>query len=179
ITIQKPTNFKLQKLCYSGKNKNNSVVAYSIVACNGTIIDILPIFGSNGHNNDETIFNATTDTTYLCDAKNNKTNIFFERIKDVAIISKLLKYPNDGIIFDKGYSLVKKPPWKIWIPQSMSKDEKQLPTDKANETRRVTMIRNVVERCFSRLKKKWKILNEKINNRFIYILTKLLRVLAA
>lgn len=64
VTTQKPTHFRNQKKLYSGKQHNNSIVAHGICAADGSFIDIPPIFASNGHNNDETIFNATTDELY-------------------------------------------------------------------------------------------------------------------
>jgi DDE superfamily endonuclease len=156
IDIEKPGDCSLQKLTYSAKDCCNSIGFHLITTLDGSYVCIQGGFGSNGHNNEQTIMNSLTSHNY---AKNlsDSNNIYHNCYEQTYIFQNVMKN-DDILIADRGYRRIKKRDFKIKIPHSIAKKKTQLTTKQANETRIVTCM------CYVN-----HILNQVYINLFIYI----------
>ena len=146
IYIQKSSNFQIQKDSYSSHKGRNLVKFLIFCAPDGYFVECLGPFYSNGKHNDEWLFNVNY-------AKQN---------------SPLREYldPNeDEVMLDRGFLRIDSE-LKFHAPKPLSKGNAQLSTQDANYSRKVTRLRNVIERAFGRLKH-WKILSNVLENSYV------------
>lgn len=82
------------------------------------------------------------------------------------------------IIADKGFRRCKCK-HTLLIPHSIPKGLKQLPTQAANETRKITRVRNVIERLFGWIKNMFKFMYNIIDSRYVPKIHEIWRLLCA
>lgn len=95
----------------------------------------------------------------------------------------LLLEPNDVFILDRGfrYSLgdIEACGYEYHVPPSKNREESQLTTEQANESRKVTMCRWVVEVVNGRFKRDFKLFRQKYFNKALPHLFKDFKIAAA
>lgn len=84
------------------------------------------------------------------------------------LIYKKIKGKHD-FLADRAFQRCKKGPtyYKLHCPKNMKKNQNQLTKNDSNETRAVTLLRNIIERSFGRRKIVWGILNSVIPHQLI------------
>ena len=74
IYIEKPGEFDIQKLTYSGKSKRNAVTFHGCVCLDGSFIYVNGPYGSDGYNNDQNIFDSLFDREYNQEVNRRSNN---------------------------------------------------------------------------------------------------------
>ena len=152
IRHQKSSNNAYQRRSYSGQKKVPLCKPFTVCTTNGFIVDLAGPFA----------------------AKRN----------DAAIVKEVLKMPTlrgllrdgDVLIVDRGFrdalNFMTDLGFKVLMPAMLNK-RKQLPTDEANQSRRVTMVRWVVEAIHGHLWGKFKLLKHTVDNKMLPKMQKL------
>ncbi|CAF5090643.1 unnamed protein product, partial [Rotaria sp. Silwood1] len=84
----------------------------------------------------------------------------------------------DEFIGDKGFRDADDERFTVRIPLSLQKGQTRLSTRDANTKRKITKLRNCIEREFGRLKQ-WKIIGSIIDTNLIFKIGSLLKILGA
>ncbi|CAF1108216.1 unnamed protein product [Rotaria sordida] len=126
---------------------------------NGTWFDLIGPFYADGDHNDASIWN------YIV-------------AEDIGNVHDIFDEETDEFLGDRGFRDVDDERFTVRIPFSLNKNQVQLSTENANATRKITKLRNCIERGFARLKQ-WKIINATIDTNLISKLGSLLRILGA
>ena len=157
IYIQKSSDFEFQKFTYSGQKNRNLLKFLVFCTPSGRYVEIFGPYGSDGHHNDEWLYNA------CCEMKNSPLTRYLDRNRDESMC-------------DRGFSRIQDY-FKFHCPRSIQKGQKQLSTSDANFTRALTRFRNVIERCFGR-SKQWKILANTISIKYARCIGSIFRSIA-
>ncbi|XP_021943615.1 uncharacterized protein LOC110842214 [Folsomia candida] len=129
LNIQKPSNFEIQRRTFSLHKFRNLVKPMLIVFADGYILD--------------------ADGPWFSDFKNNDANIL-EKIVNRAGADTLLilLQPGDVFILDRGFrdfvEKLRALGFKVYMPELL-KGKTQFSADEANQSRKVTMLRLIVE----------------------------------
>ncbi|OXA45584.1 hypothetical protein Fcan01_19479 [Folsomia candida] len=129
LNIQKPSNFEVQRKTFSLHKFRNLVKPMLIVFADGYILD--------------------ADGPWFSDFKNNDANIL-EKIVNRAGAGTLLilLQPGDVFILDRGFrdfvEKLRALGFKVYMPELL-KGKTQFSADEANQSRKVTMLRLIVE----------------------------------
>jgi len=127
----------VQRLTWSSHKNRNLVKAMMLVCPDGYIWNAECCFFANGDNNDAKIFEA-----------------LLSKDKEESLKSCLKS--GDAMLLDRGFRdvlpKIESLGVQTFMPQFMSKDQKQLSTEQAKISRKVTMGRFVVETVNGRLK---------------------------
>ncbi|CAF3930089.1 unnamed protein product [Rotaria sp. Silwood1] len=169
IYIQKSWNFNNQRKSYCQHKADNLVKMMAVMLLDGKWFDVYGPYYSDGHNNDELIWNTLSDDNV--EIYDNK-DLFAQRQQLHTTFTK-----NDMFIGDRGFSRCKGK-WNLYTPDSICKGEAQLTTTKANQTRCITRVRNAIERGFGRLKQ-WKFVDCVVNTEYVPIIGTVMRILCA
>lgn len=171
VYIEKPADFHLQKLTYSGQKKRNLVKPFMIVLPSGYILAACGPYYANGKwiltINQENMTNSglTTDPQLLLAGKNNDAGILKSILSELPTDSPYLQ-PGDHHILDRGFRDVIQMLLRLGhlthMPELMDSEDKQFTTTQGNESRRVTLVRWLVEAVNGRIKKKFKLFRETV-----------------
>ncbi|CAF1286217.1 unnamed protein product [Rotaria sordida] len=156
---QKSERFEIQRKTWSEQKKRNLVKVMGIQFANGTWFDLIGPFYADGDHNDASIWN------YIV-------------AEDIGNVHDIFDEETDEFLGDRGFRDVDDERFTVRIPFSLNKNQVQLSTENANATRKITKLRNCIERGFARLKQ-WKIINATIDTNLISKLGSLLRILGA
>ncbi|CAF4544812.1 unnamed protein product [Didymodactylos carnosus] len=115
----------------------------AVMLLDGKWFDTYGPYYSDGHNNDELIWNTLSDDSL---EEYESKDLSVQRQQLHATFSR-----NDMLIEDRGFVRCKGK-WNLYTPDSVCKGETQLTTATANQTRCITRVRNAIERGFGRLK---------------------------
>lgn len=111
-------------------------------------------------------------------AKQNDATIVRDVLKDASLLSLLR--PGDVLVVDRGFSTAKDfmtgLGFQVLMPAMLNK-RKQLQTDEANQSRRVTKVRWVVEAVHGHLWGKFKLLKHMVDNKMLPKLPMLCKIL--
>jgi hypothetical protein len=154
--VQKSKNFDLQKRTYSSHKFRNLVKAMFIILPDGRIWDFAGLFFADGSHSDEFLWKY----------------IIGENICDFSDCFQ----PEDQFLGDRGFSRIDFDEYELHCPTGLVQGNNQHTSTEANDSRKVTRLRNVVERAFGRLKQ-WKMLATVINNKHLPNLAKIIRIL--
>lgn len=142
--IQKPTNHDLQRKTFSMHKHRNLLKSMLVVCPDGYILAAEGLYYADGHNNDSSIL------------KN--------MLQKKDILSKIEK--GDGLILDRGFrdvtSNLENMGFKVFMPNLLSKNQKQFSEKEANSSREVTMLRWVTESANGRIKNMYKFFDHTI-----------------
>lgn len=146
VRHQKSTNNEYQRKSYSGQKKTHLCKPFTICTTNGFIADICgPYLGTK---NDATIMN---DVMLDQDFRN------------------LLK-EDDIFVVDRGFrdvvNKIEEGGFRVLMP-ALKGNKKQLDTTEANESRKVTKIRWVVEAVHGAIAQKYKLLHHNLDNKLL------------
>jgi hypothetical protein len=139
VYVERPLDFEIQKLTYSGQKKRNLVKPFMIVLPSGYILDAPGPYWANGKNNDSGILNQLLQPgaplhTYLL--------------------------PGDHTVVDRGFrdsqTGLRRLEIACHMPNLLKQSQKQFKTKEANKSRIVTILRWLVEAVNGRIKKKFK-----------------------
>ena len=159
LYIEKASNFTLQKKTYSTQKHSNLVKPHITCATDGYIIDTDGLFCSDPGNNDAQILLS----------RRKEPNSFFNNFNK-----------GDLVILDRGYRDAKpeleRMGFKVAMPCFLPQGKKQFSTAEANESRKVTMVRFVVESVNGRLKNVFKFFKNDINIQYLPHLHSWLRI---
>ena len=143
--IEKSTCYRFQQMSYSGQKKDNIYKIMGIICTDGYAARVIvPFEGSK----------SDCPITEEC---------FEEHADKLNIIQ-----PGDTMIADRGFMRVEKTftdrGLKFFTPKSKEAGNKQLTTMQANESRRVTHVRFIVEQFYGRLQSKYKFFAGTVRN---------------
>ena len=143
---QKSSNNSFQRDSYSGQKKVPLCKPFTICTTNGFVVDFAgPYYGTE---NDSTIVKKVLRSSELCG---------------------LLKH-DDIFIVDRGFrdaiDDLKSLGFRVLMP-AMRANRKQVPADEANESRRVTKLRWVVEAVHGVVKQKFRLLHNTLDNKLL------------
>ncbi|CAK1598067.1 unnamed protein product [Parnassius mnemosyne] len=147
IYVQKSSNYSYQKKTYSLHKYRNLVKPFLIVCCNGYIIDVLGQFA----------------------ATKSDADIVKDQFRDPS--QPLWQYFREGDVFilDRGFrdciSLLENLNYAVHFPLSLQPSEFQMSTQNANESRKVSLCRWVVEVVNGRFKRDFKLLRQEYFNK--------------
>ena len=148
VYIERPTDFGLQRATYSVQKSCNLFKPFMIVLPNGYILDCVGPWLANGSNNDANILKAI--------------------LKSIGGDCQFFK-PGDHNVIDRGFRDVvaglEAREMEAHMPKLLNRKEKekQFSTEDANESRRVTLVRWLVEAVNGRIKRKFKVFKNKVN----------------
>lgn len=146
IYIHKSANFLFQRQSYSLHKFQNLLKPFLIVSTDGYIIDVKGPYPA-----------TKTDANIMSSIMNDYENPIH-----------VLLEPNDVFILDRGFrdSLgdIEACGYEYHVPPSKDREESQLTTAQANESRKVTMCRWVVEVVNGRFKRDFKLFRQKYFN---------------
>lgn len=156
IFHEKSTNNEYQRKSYSGQKKSHLCKPFTICATDGFIIDFAgPFYGTQ---NDATIMKIVLDDP---------------------LGLKTLLHPNDLIIADRGFRDVEmyitEKGYKLLMPALKGK-RAQLSTTEANESRKVTKVRWVVEAVHGAISQKFRLLDNVLDNKILPNIRPLCRI---
>ena len=167
IQIQKPQHFNRQKKSWADRKSINSLNFMPIMALDGSyIINIGPFYGG-GDNSDEFVFKAAINSEYREWCRNNQGHD--DCMFDIPMLDQLDDFFEntfdedvDNMIGDRGYGQPGDRSKALECPDNLNPKKKrgvpsgparkQLPTNEANRTRKVTYIRHTAERKYSQSK---------------------------
>lgn len=191
ICQQTLSNHKWKKLLYSSHKYNTLCKSHSRVCFNGKIIEI-DVFASNGHHNDRTIEKITSSAKYCqyCLDEYAKAESSGLRVPPSVVFTKEQAYKNlylhtklfsdndnaDIKICDNGYTQLGKD--SIKTPIEEAKDSNHNTVMGANKKRRITLVREIVERV-NRQMQCWKFLKQTVLASQIAKLRKIIVIVAA
>jgi len=134
LYIDKPGDFEEQRKTYSLHKHRNLYKPMMIVLPSGYLIDAPGLFYADGSNNDAKIMEYLLKMPELANFVNN----------------------NDCVIYDRGFRDVVKQSTdaglQVYMPSLLPNGQKQFTAIEANQSRRVTMVRWLVESANGRLK---------------------------
>lgn len=148
VYVQKSSNYKYQKKTYSLHKYRNLVKPFLIVCCDGHILDVLGPYPA-----------TKSDADII---KHEFSNESFP----------LREYFREGDIFllDRGFRdsipLLQNLNYSVHYPLSVEQGETQMSTINANESRKVTLCRWVVEVVNGRFKRDFKLLRQEYCNKY-------------
>lgn len=147
IRHQKSQNNFYQRKSFSGQKKMNLCKPFTICTTNGYIIDFAgPFYGTQ---NDASILKLV--------------------LQDITGLQTLL-LPNDIFIVDRGFrdsvDFLRSKGYTVLMPASKG-NRTQLTTEEANESRRITKLRWVVEAVHGAVAQKYRLLHNSLDNKFI------------
>lgn len=135
IYIEKPSDLEEQRMTYSGHKKRNLVKVQLVVLADGHIVE--------------------ADGPFCCDSNNNDAAILLHHYENSDLLL-FLEEDQDFILWDRGYrdAEAATTEHKIlsFMPNLLPKDRQQFNAQEANDSRRVTLSRWVVEAVNGRLK---------------------------
>ncbi|CAF4476634.1 unnamed protein product [Rotaria socialis] len=147
VYCYKSNDHVLQRECYSGHKSRHLVKMMSLVLPDGYVLDLIEPF--SGKSNDSTITKEILSTCanlqHLCQA--GDVQIVDRGFRDVVEEFETLGYD-------------------VKMPGLLGKNDKQLDTTDANESRLVTKCRWLVESFHARFKK-WRFFSERIDQSFL------------
>ncbi|XP_065213296.1 uncharacterized protein LOC135840599 [Planococcus citri] len=159
--IQKSSNYKFQRRCYSTHKGRPLVKPMMLVSSTGYIIDVIGPFYADGKNNDANIMAAILKANANC---------LFSWLK-----------PNDIFIVDRGFrdclGLLEELGFIYKMPHFLSKGQ-QHSMEEANESRLITKMRWVVE-AVNGLIKTWRALDHVFPNSQIPFIGDYVRIVCA
>jgi len=145
VYIEKPGDFATQKLTYSGQKKRNLVKPFMVVLPSGYILEASGPWYATGANNDAGILKAILST--------------------LPSDSEYLQ-PGDHDVVDRGFrdviTRLEDLEHHSHMPQLLKPKEKQFSTKQGNESRKVTLVRWLVEAVNGRIKKKFKFFRDTV-----------------
>ncbi|XP_063829743.1 uncharacterized protein LOC135080779 [Ostrinia nubilalis] len=147
IYVQKSSNYSYQKKTYSLHKYRNLVKPFLIVCCDGYIVDVLGPFP----------------------ATKSDADILKDEVRDPS--QPLRQYFKEGDIFilDRGFRdcipILENLHYSVHYPLSLESGEYQMNTENANESRKVTLCRWVVEVVNGRFKRDFKLLRQDYFNK--------------
>ena len=162
IYIQKSSNYKFQRVCYSMHKHRPLVKMMVIVASDGYILNVLGPYRSDGKNNDASI------TKHIL-RKNEEDIKHWVQENDVAIVDRGFR---DAIEFLAKHGL------HVEMPTYLKKGQSQHTTEEANLSRLVTKVRWVVESANGRIKH-WRLLDKVLHNHYITSIGDFVRIVCA
>jgi hypothetical protein len=134
IYIEKPSDFELQRLTYSGHKYRNLLKVMIVCAPNGYILEAGGPYFANGGNNDSNIIDHMLETSDL--------ELFLDE--------------GDYWVLDRGFRDIKQKleacGTDVFMPELLKKGEKTLSAEAAGKSRITTSCRYVVEQVNGRLK---------------------------
>lgn len=140
--IQKSSNFLFQRLTYSLHKFQNLLKPFLITCTDGYIIDVLGPFPA-----------TMSDATIMSNIVNNEENAF-----------NWFFHNGDVLILDRGFRDcvpdLESCGYEVKLPPSKDLTETQLTTVQANESRKVTICRWVIEVVNGRFKRDYKLLRQ-------------------
>ena len=144
---QKSTNNDYQRRSYSGQKKKPLTKPFTICTTNGLIVDIMgPYF-----------------------ANQNDAQIMQQIIEDPNGLVTLLK-DGDAFFVDRGFrdvqALLEEKKYKVYMPALKGK-RNQLNTEESNRSRKVTLVRWVVEAIHGIIGMKYKLFHQQFDNKMI------------
>lgn len=147
VQHQKSQNNFYQRKSFSGQKKMHLCKPFTICTTNGYIIDFAgPFYGTQ---NDASILKLVLQ---------NSTGL------------QTLLSPNDIFIVDRGFrdsvDLLQSKGYTVLMP-ALKGNRPQLTTEEANESRRVTKLRWVVEAVHGAIAQKYRLLHNSLDNKFI------------
>ena len=147
VRHQKSSNNEYQTRSYSGQKEVPLCKPFTICTTNGLIIDFAGPYA----------------------AKYNDASIVKEVFKN-SDLRALLK-PNDVLVVDRGFrdavAFLNGLGYVVKIPALLERGQSQLPTEKANESCRVTKVRWVVEAYHGIVFGKFKLLKHTLDNKML------------
>ena len=156
VRHQKSSNNEYQRRSYSGQKKVPLCKPFTICTTNGLIVDFAGPYA----------------------AKYNDAVIVKDVFKN-AELRALLK-PNDVLVVDRGFrnavAFLNGLGYIVKMPAILESGQSQLPTEKANESRRVTKVRWVVEACHGVVFGKFKLLKHTLDNKMLTKARQLCRI---
>jgi hypothetical protein len=159
LYCKKSKCFEVQRKTWSEHKRRNLVKIMGVQFANGVWFDLMGPFYADGDHNDASIWNYIVE-------------------KDIGNIHYIFDEEVDEFIGDRGFRDIDEERFTIRIPFSLAKNQVQLSTQDANATRKITKLRNCIERGFGRLKQ-WKIINSVVDTNLVSRIGSLLRILGA
>jgi len=145
LYIQKSSNFELQKMTFSLHKFRNLVKPMMIISTTGYILDVEGLYFADNDNNDANIFKSMLE-------EEEGFNKFFQE--------------GDNIVLDRGFrdciAEIEERNYIVLMPSLLDKKKKQFTTSEGNQSRRVTMIRWLVEAVNGRIKNVFKFFDSTI-----------------
>jgi hypothetical protein len=163
IDIEKPGNFEEQRKSYCLPKKKNLFKPTLFVLPTGYILEVSDLCYSDARNNDATILKYLFETTEL----------------------KNYVDEGDALIVDRGYrdsvEMAQERGMDVYMPKLLQGTGRRLQftTKEANESRRVTICRWVVEAQNGRLKNVFKFFASKVETRYKPSINKFLKISCA
>ncbi|XP_058804597.1 uncharacterized protein LOC131674731 [Phymastichus coffea] len=146
---QKSANNEYQRRSYSGHKKLPLCKPFTICTTDGYIVDVLGPFS----------------------AKDNDAKILEQLLTENDDLKNLMCKAGDVFVLDRGFrdvlQLLENMKYRVLMPSLKKQGEKQLTAEAANNSRRVTMIRWVVEAVHGAVAQKYKIFHQQLDNRFL------------
>jgi len=161
LYIQKSSNFELQKMTYSLHKFRNLVKPMMVISTTGYILAVEGLFFADNGNNDANILKSML-------YEEGFDSFFFE---------------NDNLILDRGFrdcvSDIEERNFNVLMPSLLPKRSKQFTTLDGNNSRRVTMLRWLVESVNGRIKNVFKFFDSTIPITYLPLLGSLFRISCA
>lgn len=147
IYVEKSSNYSYQKKTYSLHKYRNLVKPFIVVCCDGYILDVMGPYP----------------------ATKSDADILKEEFSEPSKPMRQYLREGDVIILDRGFRdcipLLENLDYSVHYPLSLEQGEFQLSTEKANESRKVTLCRWVVEVVNGRFKRDFKLLRQEYFNK--------------
>lgn len=152
IFIEKSSNFLFQRRTYSLHKYRNLVKPFLIVCADGYILDVTGPYPAR-----------TTDAEIMTQILENHD----EPIEDGAFHYFFVE--GDVFILDKGFRdsipLMETYGYDVYMPPTKLRHENQLRREQANKSRKITMVRWVVEAINGRFKRDFKLFRNRVFNK--------------
>jgi len=161
LYIQKPKDLEFQRRTYSQHKSRNLLKPMMVVTSTGYIVDATELYFADYGNNDASILNHMMKTTPLL-------NLF--EIGDHAIVDRGFR---DAVEQVEDFAIY------THMPELLPKTRKQFSAMEGNKSRKVTMIRWVVEAVNGRIKKKFKFMDATIQMSYVPKLGRLFKLCCA
>jgi len=161
LYVEQPLDLQHQRLLYSGHKNRNLIKPMMLVLPSGYILECAGPYGANGTNNDSTIMQL------------------------LMLEPGLPEYvqPRDHFVIDRGFQNIcgeiEHAGYGVFMPQLLKKDQCQFTVNQANQTRKVTKNRWVVESANGRMKNVWKFFKHMIEGSYTPSVMKFFRVACA
>lgn len=147
VYINKSSNFLFQRQSYSLHKFQNLLKPFLIVCSDGYIVEVLGPYAA-----------TKTDANIMSNIMNDGENPIH-----------ILLHPEDVFILDRGFrdsvGDIEANGYEFHMPPTKNRNETQLTTEQANESRSVTICRWVVEVVNGRFKRDFKLLRQKYFNK--------------
>ena len=150
VYIQKSTDYKLQRKCFSLHKGRPLVKPMVIVGTDGYILSVSGPYFADGANNDAAI------TKHMFAHDTEKINTWLQE-DDICIVDRGFR---DSVEF------LKKRGYDVHMPSYLQKGQKQHSSEEANLSRLITKVRWVVESVNGRIKQ-FQFLNKVVPNKYL------------